>query len=274
VTHYGFGASFQRSDAQSCRIKLPELWCAIPPDRTKEAGHTATLLGASVYKNFPWVDGAHPHGDEHNHAELLLRRTWHPALSVTGAAGFPSLEQAGNVLRTFTAFKLSMRLPPRCDSALAGPALKRALEANPPCGAHVEFQLEKAASGWDAPAQAPWLTTAIDSASRAFYSQPPAYFGEGGSIPFMGMLGELFPQAQFVVTGVLGPGSNAHGPNEFLHIDFTKKIICCVTHILAGVPVLQGAWCCCARLCQCICTAWPRLTIVLSARNAAACRSR
>lgn len=274
MTHYGFGASFQRSDAQSCRIKLPELWCAIPPDRTKEAGHTATLLGASVYKNFPWVDGAHPHGDEHNHAELLLRRTWHPALSVTGAAGFPSLEQAGNVLRTFTAFKLSMRLPPRCDSALAGPALKRALEANPPCGAHVEFQLEKAASGWDAPAQAPWLTTAIDSASRAFYSQPPAYFGEGGSIPFMGMLGELFPQAQFVVTGVLGPGSNAHGPNEFLHIDFTKKIICCVTHILAGVPVLQGAWCCCARLCQCICTAWPRLTIVLSARNAAACRSR
>ncbi len=138
------------------------------------------------------------------------------------------------MLRTFTAFKLSMRLPPRCDSALAGPALKRALEADPPCGAHVEFQLEKAASGWDAPAQAPWLTAAIDQASRAFYSQPPAYFGEGGSIPFMGMLGELFPQAQFVVTGVLGPGSNAHGPNEFLHIEFTKKIICCVTHILAG----------------------------------------
>ncbi len=224
----------------SDRIKLPELWCPIPPDRTKEASHTATLLGASVYKNFPWVDGAHPHGDEHNHAELLLRRTWHPALSVTGAAGFPPLEQAGNVLRTFTAFKLSMRLPPRCDSALAGPALKRALEANPPCGAHVEFQLEKAASGWDAPAQAPWLTTAIDSASRAFYSQPPAYFGEGGSIPFMGMLGELFPQAQFVVTGVLGPGSNAHGPNEFLHIDFTKKIICCVTQILAGAASRVG----------------------------------
>ena len=147
-----------------------------------------------------------------------------------------------------------MRLPPRCDSAIAGPALKRALEANPPCGAHVEFQLEKAASGWDAPAQAPWLTSAIDTASRAFYSQPPAYFGEGGSIPFMGMLGELFPQAQFVVTGVmydarnrttsrfiyiyagvLGPGSNAHGPNEFLHIEFTKKIICWVTQIVAGV---------------------------------------
>ena len=159
---------------------------------------------------------------------------------MTGAAGFPPLEQAGNVLRTFTAFKLSMRLPPRCDSALAGPALKRALEANPPCGAHVEFQLEKAASGWDAPPQAPWLTAAIDSASRAFYSQPPAYFGEGGSIPFMGMLGELFPQAQFVVTGVLGPGSNAHGPNEFLHIDFTKKIICCVTQILAGASAALG----------------------------------
>jgi hypothetical protein len=108
----------------------------------------------------------------------------------------------------------------------------------------VEFQLEKAASGWDAPPQAPWLTSAIDAASRSFYSQPPAYFGEGGSIPFMGMLGELFPQAQFVVTGVLGPGSNAHGPNEFLHIDFTKKIICCVTEILAGVAIVMCCFSC------------------------------
>ena len=198
-------------DEASGRVLLPELHCAIPPDRVKEAGAVAAIMGESVFRNFPWVEGAGPSAPE-DLAELLLRRTWRPALSITGAAGFPSLEQAGNVLRTQTALKLSMRLPPRCDAEAAGAALKAALEAAPPHGAHVAFELEKSAGGWDA----------------------PAYFGEGGSIPFLGMLGELFPQAQFVVTGVLGPGSNAHGPNEFLHIDFTKRIIRAVAVILAA----------------------------------------
>src|SRR6185437_11544258 len=125
--------------------------------------------------------------DAGNHAELLLKRTWRPALSVTGAAGFPTLEQAGNVLRTSTALKLSMRLPPRCPAEAAGEALKAALEANPPHGAHVVFELEKSASGWDAPASAKWLSSAVDAASHAAYGKSPAYFGEGGSIPFMGM---------------------------------------------------------------------------------------
>jgi hypothetical protein len=191
----------------------------------------ATILGDSIYKNFPWVEGAGPSNPE-DLPELLLRRTWRPAVSVTGAEGFPTLAQAGNVLRTSTALKLSVRLPPRCAADPAGEALKAVLEANPPHGAHVEFELEKSASGWDAPASAPWLAAAVEAASLEAFGAPPAYFGEGGSIPFMGMLGELFPQAQFVVTGVLGPGSNAHGPNEFLHIDFTKRIIAAVSIIL------------------------------------------
>jgi acetylornithine deacetylase/succinyl-diaminopimelate desuccinylase-like protein len=220
-------------DEATGRVLLPELHCAIPPDRVREAGAVAAIMGDAVYRNFPWVEGAAPAGAE-DHAELLLRRTWRPALSVTGAAGFPSLEQAGNVLRTETAFKLSMRLPPRCEAEAAGAALKAALEARPPHGAHVAFELEKSAGGWDAPASAPWLAAAVDAASLAAFGRAPAYFGEGGSIPFMGMLGELFPQAQFVVTGVLGPGSNAHGPNEFLHIDFTKRIIQAVALILAA----------------------------------------
>ena len=57
--------------------------------------------------------------------------------------------------------------------------------------------------------------------------------GEGGSIPFMGMLGKKFPQAQFAIVGVLGPKSNAHGPNEFIHIDFTKKLMGCVAGVVA-----------------------------------------
>jgi acetylornithine deacetylase/succinyl-diaminopimelate desuccinylase-like protein len=199
-------------DEATGRVLLDELHCVIPPDRLKQAAATAGILGQSIVTNFPFVDGAHPL-EGVALSELLLRRTWRPALSVTGVAGFPPLERAGNVLRTETAFKLSMRLPPRCDAEAAGKALKAALEAAPPCGAHVAFELEKSASGWDAPAQAAWLTEAVDFASEAAFGKPPAYFGEGGSIPFMGMLGELFPLAQFVVTGVLGPESNAHGPD-------------------------------------------------------------
>ena len=193
----------------------------------------AAIVGDATWKNFPFVDGAGPAGGTSDGALLLLRRTWHPALSVTGAEGFPPLEQAGNVLRTSTALKLSMRLPPRCDADAASEALKAALERAPPHGVHVSYTPEKAASGWDAPEDAPWLTAAVADASQAAFGKAPAYFGEGGSIPFMGMLGEMFPAAQFIVTGILGPGSNAHGPNEFLHIAFTKRIIGAVAFLLA-----------------------------------------
>ena len=79
---------------------------------------------------------------------------------------------------------------------------------------------------------APWLEAAIDQASQTFFNKPAMYMGEGGSIPFMGMLGEKFPGAQFMITGVLGPHSNAHGPNEFLHIPMGKRVTACVSHVL------------------------------------------
>lgn len=198
-------------DEATGRVLLPELWCAVPPARTAQAAATAAIVGDGVVKAYPFVAGAHPQGDAGDLAGLLLRRTWQPALSVTGAEGFPPLVQAGNVLRVATAFKLSMRLPPRVDADVAGAALKAALEREPPCGARVSFELEKAGPGWDAPESAPWLAAAIDAASLASWGKPAAYHGEGGSIPFMAMLGNLFPMAQFVVTGILGPGSNAHG---------------------------------------------------------------
>ena len=59
------------------------------------------------------------------------------------------------------------------------------------------------------------------------------YMGEGGTIPFMGMLGEKFPGAQFMITGVLGPHSNAHGPNEFLHIPTGKRVTAAVARVIA-----------------------------------------
>lgn len=221
-------------------VLIPEFYCEIPQERQQQFKSTAQVLGHTVVSEFPWVEGSHPiegksikdlTGEEI--ADLIAKRTWKPTLTVTGADGLPSLAQAGNVLRTQTSLKLSMRTPPRVDAPTAGLALKALLEKDPPYGAKVTFDLEKDGSGWDAPALSKWLEGSLQKASNTFYGKPTEFISEGGSIPFMGMLGKKFPQAQFVITGVLGPNSNAHGPNEFLHIDYMKKITCCVSSILA-----------------------------------------
>jgi acetylornithine deacetylase/succinyl-diaminopimelate desuccinylase-like protein len=163
---------------------------------------------------------------------MLLNRTWRPALSITGIDGVPSLSDAGNVLRPMTAAKISLRIPPGVDADHATASLKEILERDPPYGASVTFKGEMGADGWAAPDLSPWLETATDEASRTFFGKPAMYMGEGGSIPFMGMLGERFPEAQFLITGVLGPGSNAHGPNEFLDIPTGKRLTACVARVL------------------------------------------
>ena len=218
-------------DADTGRI-LPEgLQAEVPADRLAQARKCAEVLGTAVYDKFPFLPGMQPMADDLT--ELVLNRTWRPALSVTGVDGMPSLASAGNVLRPHTAVKLSLRLPPTLDGKVAGEVLKDALLRDPPNGAQVSLELEKASTGWNAPAMSPWLEKAIDAASQAFYDRPAMYMGEGGSIPFMGMLGEKFPGAQFMITGVLGPHSNAHGPNEFLHIPMGKRVTACVARVIA-----------------------------------------
>ncbi len=177
------------------------------------------------------VDGMQPMASDLS--ELVLNRTWRPALSITGVGGLPALDSAGNVLRPYTAVKVSLRVPPTLDAVKSGEFVKKLLENDPPYGAKVSFELEKAGSGWNAPALAPWLEKSVDTASHEFFGAPAAYNGEGGSIPFMGMLGEKFPGAQFLITGVLGPHSNAHGPNEFLHIPTGKRMSMCVARVVA-----------------------------------------
>jgi len=218
-------------DEASGELRLPELSVQVPPGRIAEAKAAAAALGSAVWDKFPFVSGMRPMGDEP--AELILNRTWRPTLSITGLEGAPEIQSAGNVLRPATAAKLSFRLPPTLDADKAGALIKQTLEAKPPYGAHVSFTLEQSASGWDAPPLAPWLRASIDRASEAAFGRPAALMGEGGSIPFMGMLGEKFPDAQFVITGVLGPHSNAHGPNEFLHVDMGKGVTLAVAQVLA-----------------------------------------
>ncbi len=217
-------------DRDSGRL-LPEwLNADIPQQRIEQAEQAAQILGDEVHDAFPLVEGAQLTSADP--AEVLLAKTWRPTLSYTGVGGMPNLADAGNVLRPYTALTLSFRFPPTLDGDAAARRIKQVLEADPPYGAKVSFQADKAASGWHAPPLAPWLEEAVREASLVAFGKPAAMMGEGGSIPFMGMLGEKFPQAQFVITGVLGPGSNAHGPNEFLHIPFAKRLTLAVADIL------------------------------------------
>jgi len=217
-------------DEQTGRILPPELHAPIPEQRRQQAAHAAQVLGDTVWERFPFDDGVQP--VDASIDQLVLNRTWLPALEVIGAAGIPDLEAAGNVMRPSTALKLSLRLPPTVDADRATEVLKRLFERDAPCNAHVRFKPDWGASGWEAPPVATWLERALEAGSRHYFEAPCVFMGEGGTIPFMGMLGEAFPDAQFVITGVLGPHSNAHGPNEFLHIATAKKLTCCVAEIL------------------------------------------
>jgi acetylornithine deacetylase/succinyl-diaminopimelate desuccinylase-like protein len=219
-------------DVDTGIVHVEELNAPIPLERVAQAKIAAEALGEQVYAKFPFVEGMAPTSADLT--ELVLNRTWRPALSVTGLAGAPPPVDAGNVLRPFTEAKLSMRVPPTTDAKYASAVMKAVLEADPPYGARVSYEGEKAGSGWNAPKTAAWLETALEQASLAVFGKPMAMMGEGGSIPFMGMLGEKFPQAQFVITGVLGPHSNAHGPNEFLHIPTGRRVTEVVARVLAA----------------------------------------
>lgn len=219
-------------DEATGEIRLDAANVAIPEARMSQAQAAAQQLGEMVYAKFPFVEGARPVPDEL--AEMVLARTWRPALGITGQGGLPDLGSAGNVLRPGTSAMLSLRLPPTAGARQVGAELEALLTREPPYGARVSASFETAANGWNAPPLAPWLEAATEAASQSCFGRPACYMGEGGTIPFMGMLGEKFPEAQFLITGVLGPQSNAHGPNEFLHVPYAKRLNAAVAEILAA----------------------------------------
>lgn len=218
-------------DAATGRILPGEFHCAIPEERLQQARAVGEMLGDEVYSKYPYAGSTRTMAQDATQA--VLNKTWRPFLSVVGANGLPPIANAGNVLRPYTALKLSLRIPPLVDGAQATRDLKRILEADPPCGAKVTFEADQGATGWNAPASVPWLLDAAHGASKAIFDKPAAMKGGGGTIPFMGMLGKHYPEAQFLITGVLGPKSNAHGPNEFLHVEYAKRLTVCVSLVLA-----------------------------------------
>jgi acetylornithine deacetylase/succinyl-diaminopimelate desuccinylase-like protein len=204
----------------------------IPAEVHTQAARVAETLGSVLTSRFPWAGRTQPVADDL--PTLVLNTTWRPTLSITGLGGAPAVDSAGNTLRPGTQAKLSIRLPPTLDAKQAAAWVQRTLETDPPYRAEVRYILEGAQSGWAAPPTATWLQAALESASRTYFGQPLREMGTGGSIPFMRMLGERFPDVQFMVTGVLGPHSNAHGPNEFLEIETGKRVTCCVADVLAA----------------------------------------
>jgi acetylornithine deacetylase/succinyl-diaminopimelate desuccinylase-like protein len=220
-------------DELTGRMLLPALHVDVPEDRVAEAKAAAELLGDGAFDYAP-AEGARALGL--SAADALVRRSWQPSLATVGMDGFPPTAAAGNVLRPFTRAKLSVRLPPTCDATGAANALVEALQTDPPPGARVTVETAAVCDGWHAPALAPWLATALDDAGQAAFAGQTRFIGEGGTIPFMGMLGRQFPQAQFVVTGVLGPGANAHGPNEFLHVPTAMRVTEVVARLLDAQP--------------------------------------
>ena len=218
-------------DEETGAVRPSELYAQIPAERVAQARRAAAALGDKVFTEYPFAPGMSPASDDLT--ELVLNRTWRPQLAMTGIAGLPLPIDAGNVLLPFTEAKLSLRLPPTLDPDAANNSVRTLLGKDPPYGAQIEYQPGPSAAGWNAPDLLPWLEQSLARASEAAFGAPPAYIGEGGSIPFMAMLGEKFPHAQFVVTGVLGPHSNAHGPNEFLHIPTGKRVSLVIAQVLA-----------------------------------------
>jgi acetylornithine deacetylase/succinyl-diaminopimelate desuccinylase-like protein len=218
--------------------------CDIPDARRLQAQATAAVLKDEVYKRFPWAcgaDGGPVLPTTTDPVQVLLNRTWRPTLSVTGVEGFPELGNAGNVLRPYTAFKLSLRLPPLVNGHEASVKLKALLEDNAPYNAKVTFHPDgragaMGATGWNAPELSTWLESSLNQASQAHFGAPVGYIGQGGTIPLMSMLQAGFPKAQMMVCGVLGPKSNAHGPNEFLHVPYGKKLTAAVAQVMAAMP--------------------------------------
>jgi acetylornithine deacetylase/succinyl-diaminopimelate desuccinylase-like protein len=221
-------------DDKTGDLLLEELRAEIPSHRLAEIEQVAKSFGMEGAGVFPSVDGLELAGG--TPAERIERGTWLASLAVTGQEGMPDLEDGGNVLRPFTTLKLSIRIPPNVDAARAAAALTKALTANPPQGAHVTFDAPHLAQGWDAPPLEDWLAEAVESASLTHFGERPAAIGLGGSIPFMDSLGRRYPATQFLATGVLGPESNAHGPNEFLHVPTAEAVTCCVADVLSVVP--------------------------------------
>lgn len=219
-------------DEVTGEILLPELRAEVPTRHRADLAAVAAELPDAPVADLPTVPGLRLAGA--TPADRLVAKAWSPSLAFTGVDGVPAVRDGGNVLRPYTAARLSVRLPPTVDAGRAAEALLAALTRDPPEGATVTASLEAPAGGWVAPDPEPWVEAALRRASVECFGRPHATYGEGGTIPFLASLAAQFPGIQLVATGVLGPGSNAHGPNEFLHLPMARAVTVATAELAAA----------------------------------------
>lgn len=219
-------------DSETGAVLIPEFHTEIPRERLEQAAEYASVVGEGVYNEIPFAAGAGPVTEDVE--ELVINKSWRPSMAVVGAAGLPDAATAGNVLRPYTLAKLSFRIPPLVDSAAAAAALEATVAANQVGDARIEMEVDQFDDGWNAGEFPAAFVGAVEAASRTYYGNEVLYAGEGGSIPFIKLLSETFEGATMLISGAVGPGANAHGPDEFLELDYTVRLTASVLDILAS----------------------------------------
>lgn len=195
----------------------------------------AALSGDMLYKKYQTHEGVQAMSQD-NLKELYLNNTWKANLSITGASGLPDIQIAGNVIRSQTSVRLSMRLPPSCDPQKATEALTKKLTEDVPYNLKVDVKGGHAGSGWCMKTMEPWLDTAMRKAGSDFFEgKDTGTYGMGGSIPFLSELGKMYPTAVILAFGLIGPNANAHAPNECINLTYAKKLTCALSHLIAEV---------------------------------------
>lgn len=220
-------------DSSSGKVTIPEMHVEIPEVVRENAITLRNIVGDSIWEQFPTVDTLRQASETTE--DMIVAMNWEPTLSIIGADGIPSVQDAGNVLRTNTDLKLSFRIPPGVDSEYAIARAKEILEEDPPYGAEVTFTPDSCADGFHAPPLDGPISEAITEASMELTGLPPLATWTGGTIPFMAMMQAKYPEAMFLCTGTSGPGNNAHGPDEKLHIPSSKRLTVFLSATIATI---------------------------------------
>jgi acetylornithine deacetylase/succinyl-diaminopimelate desuccinylase-like protein len=212
-----------------------ELYVDIPKDKYQQAQELIENKGGKIDFKFPMVEGMDSMGN--TGFQDYINRIWKPQLSITGIDGLPSCSTAGNVLLPYTQVCCSLRIPPSKNSKEAKEQIENFFsKVKVPHNAKFSYNVYKSGTGFECPSYSKSVLEVINKAGNETFDKPVLYYGEGGSIPFLNDIKNVFPKAQFIVTGVLGPESNAHGPDEMLHLGFLENLVVTMGKILRDVP--------------------------------------
>ena len=231
-------ALLDRVDDVKTGLVCPEFQVEPPEWKVKEAKDIAANYGAKLYSDFDFNEGVQPMHKEDFEA-LYMENTWRPNVSITGAEGLPPMSAAGNVVRSKTKVRISMRQSPGADARKMKEVLLQKLTTDVPYNAKITIEGDHTGNGWLMKELDPSMKKIVDEAAAAFYDgKPVGSYGIGGAIPFLNELETKFPSTSILAMGVLGPGTNAHAPNEMLPLDYTRRLTCALAHMAGDVSKL------------------------------------